>query len=253
MSKKSLFGWLLLIVALLAGGWFFATRGGILAPKAPFAIEKKEIHAEDSDKRFAINIEYPVISGLATPALDEKINREIQGDINQLALSFRQDAEAPRPPALVGLESELETSYQVRYKDEHLLSIEFMHSAYSAGAAHPFSFTTTLLYDLGTAEVIPLKAIFRPTSAYLGVLSQFTKGDLLRQLGEEFRETILMGTAPKEEHFKSYLISAEGLTILFDPYQVAPYAAGAQKVTIPWNTLKPQLAENTLFTRFLTR
>lgn len=41
------------------------------------------------------------------------------------------------------------------------------------------------------------------------------------------------GTAPKEENFENFLITDNALIIIFDPYEVAPYAAGSVFVEIP--------------------
>jgi hypothetical protein len=41
------------------------------------------------------------------------------------------------------------------------------------------------------------------------------------------------GAGPRTDNFARWALVEEGLTIFFDPYQVAPWAAGPQAVTIP--------------------
>jgi len=50
------------------------------------------------------------------------------------------------------------------------------------------------------------------------------------------KEMIDMGTEPKEDNFKNFTISQDKIiTIYFPQYQVAPYAAGEQKIEINLN------------------
>ena len=37
--------------------------------------------------------------------------------------------------------------------------------------------------------------------------------------------------------FQSYFFSADGLTLLFAPYEVGPYAAGAHLATVPFQNI----------------
>ena len=45
------------------------------------------------------------------------------------------------------------------------------------------------------------------------------------------------GTAPEAENFSSFALTPEGIRIFFQPYQVAPWAAGPQVVDIPLDAL----------------
>jgi hypothetical protein len=46
------------------------------------------------------------------------------------------------------------------------------------------------------------------------------------------------GADPLSENYQRWNISNEGLTITFDAYQVAAYAAGPQIVVIPFSALQ---------------
>ena len=49
------------------------------------------------------------------------------------------------------------------------------------------------------------------------------------------------GAAPKPENFQAWAITRHGLLIVFQEYQVGPYAAGAQTVLIPYASLAARL------------
>ncbi|MFR5645408.1 MAG: RsiV family protein [Bilophila wadsworthia] len=42
---------------------------------------------------------------------------------------------------------------------------------------------------------------------------------------------------PEAENFSSFALTPEGIRIFFQPYQVAPWAAGSQVVDIPLDAL----------------
>jgi hypothetical protein len=52
---------------------------------------------------------------------------------------------------------------------------------------------------------------------------------------------MLPGTAPTHENFQEIGITKAGLTVLFNPYQVAPYARGVPEVKIPLADMSPPL------------
>jgi hypothetical protein len=45
------------------------------------------------------------------------------------------------------------------------------------------------------------------------------------------------GASAKLENYRNWLVKRQGLEITFDPYQVGPYVAGPQYVTIPYKAL----------------
>ena len=49
---------------------------------------------------------------------------------------------------------------------------------------------------------------------------------------------IRQGVTPEALNFQSYAIEGDALVLIFPPYQVAPYAAGTQEVSIPLSQLK---------------
>ena len=46
------------------------------------------------------------------------------------------------------------------------------------------------------------------------------------------------GASERADNYKAWAITKKGLWITFDPYQVAPYAAGPQHVLVPYSALK---------------
>jgi hypothetical protein len=49
------------------------------------------------------------------------------------------------------------------------------------------------------------------------------------------------GIPPSPEYFRNWTFDTRGVTITFDEYQVAPYAAGTPSVLIPYWYLAPHI------------
>lgn len=235
--------------------WLFAVIGLLLAlaiayfqwPRTAFntqipTIAAGKIETENVAEQYTLSLEYPILSGLSRSDVEAKINKEIKKNVETLGVAFAADAELVpddlRKTFGKDARSELSMRYVVAYVDEHLLSVEFANSISSIGAAHPGNFTTTLLYDLDTGFAVPFETIFAEGFDFPSFLSLKSREQLSKKLGKSPTDAILVeGTTPTFENFKSYLLTKEGIVILFDQGQVAASAAGVQRVTIAWSEL----------------
>jgi hypothetical protein len=132
------------------------------------------------------------------------------------------------------------SGYSVYTANEKLISLKLQYGTYMAGAAHPYSYVRTVNYDLAAGELIPLKDLFRPQVDYLALLSDFSRQELSTHgIDPLFEE----GFQAKEENFRSWGLTKDGLILEFDPYQVDAYAAGPQQVLIPYTKIQDVMAE----------
>ncbi len=61
-------------------------------------------------------------------------------------------------------------------------------------------------------------------------------------------EWIAEGAAATEENYQSFVITNDGIEVIFDPYQVAPYAAGTVRISVPLSVFKT-IANTKIFTQ----
>jgi hypothetical protein len=129
-----------------------------------------------------------------------------------------------------------EVSYKVLTNTPELISILFSTYFYMEGAAHPNTTSMTLNLDRRTHKQLSLQEIFLPDKPYLESLSTLAHQQLIKELPADglFEE----GLKPVSDNFRSWNLTPQGLQINFDPYQVAPYAAGPQEVLIPYKELQ---------------
>jgi hypothetical protein len=135
----------------------------------------------------------------------------------------------------VSPKSFLEGKYSLILQSGDLWSFKFDFSVYIAGAAHPYSYSLTVNYDLGQGRQLALADLFLPNSNYLEAISNYCINELnKRQIGFDI---LSEGAAPMPENYRNWNITNEGLMITFDQAQVTASAAGPQTVIVPYGEL----------------
>lgn len=183
---------------------------------------------------FTIKSQIPQIAGSDDPrlaAFNQRLNNLVMNEVDTWREGFLQNT---GPSVSSG--SFLETTYTLASQINELWSLKFDFHFYSAGAAHPGSYSVTLNYDLGQGRELALGDLFLPSSNYLEAISNYCIADLSKQ--SFFDTAFTTGADPTPENYQSWNITPEGLLITFDEYQVAPYAAGPQQVIVPYSELR---------------
>lgn len=208
--------------------------------RAPGALRFAPRRINERNRRFQYTIKasYPQIIG-ARNANAVEFNRVVRDLIVRESSDFKKDFEPPDPSIPKEIrESSFDASYVVNHSSPDLVSISFSISTYNAGAAHPNHYTVALNYDLNAGRVLNLSDLFKPRSGYMRTISDYAIKELKKKLGPESDgEWIARGAAPDSENYKSWNITRRGLSVTFDPYQVASYAEGQHFVIIPYAAL----------------
>lgn len=130
---------------------------------------------------------------------------------------------------------------QVTFMGGHdLISILFEDYFY-LGGAHPAKFYSTLNYDTTSHEILTLADLFTPGVDHLGVIASICIAELKSRPGLTFEEFASSGAASLADNYQVWAVTPQGLLILFQEYQVGPYAAGAQLVLIPYDDIAVHL------------
>lgn len=131
--------------------------------------------------------------------------------------------------------SSIDVQYTIVSPPGDIFSLKFDITGYSDGAAHPYHYSRTLNFNIETGQEVTLDQLFLPGSKYLQVISDTCKAELAtRDIGFEMFSA---GADPDPENYQNWNITADGLLITFDDYQVAAYAAGPQTVVVPFSAL----------------
>lgn len=212
---------------------------------AAVRVVPKVIRENNKQAKYSVAAEYPQVEG---DARFDKFNASVRVMITKDVAAFKT-AETASTEEEIELPDEtqistLDIGYQIRLATDDLISVEFTQGQYERGAAHGNSFTTVLNYDVKNGKRIELADLFNPKSNYLNVISAYSIKDLKEQSKKE-KDSMLMddqiedGAAARADNYRAWTITRKGLWIVFDPYQVAAYAAGPQHVLVPYSALKP--------------
>jgi len=188
---------------------------------------------------YGIDAQVPVLDG-SVPAI-AKANAALRARIEAIVGDFVSDhrelsaAEADGAP--LGPPWSLEIGHSTPYRTDKLAVIRLDGYDYRGGA-HGMPIIETLLVDLIDGRLLTPADLFRPGSDWLQLLSDQSVAALKdRDLLGPDMDWLRRGTAPEADNYQLLQPGPNGLTIVFPPYQVAPYAAGIQEVLVPWDAL----------------
>ncbi len=131
----------------------------------------------------------------------------------------------------------------------NLVSLRFQIMVYIQGAAHPGTHMRTVNFDLEAGKDVQLYQLFLSGSDYLDKIANYCIAQLSTR-GIDF-DPSSSGAKPLPENYRNWNITADGLLITFDEYQVAAYAAGPQEVTVPYTDLQTVIDPNGPLRQFL--
>jgi hypothetical protein len=201
--------------------------------KAIFEGEEDKVITEDT-QYIKVNVHYPVFTN---KAITDSIKRVVEEEI----ATFKADAN------IQGL-SQTDKDFQFQNGSKYEITITYkvypsttistvmLSIATYTGGAHGSLVLRSLNFDRAGTMVF-IGDIFQPESDYLKVLSDVSRLKLKAQLGETLGAWSDDGTAPTNDNFSTfYITDPHTLHIIFQPYQVAPWVAGAPDVSFDMTT-----------------
>ncbi len=144
----------------------------------------------------------------------------INADINGYLDNFRQAME--ENDFVVGGA----TTYAVKYEDEDVLSLTFTDYR-NNGGAHGMYVVYGLNYDKHTGERLAL-------DNFLQVTVEDLQGEVKKNLfdGGENRTVFHWNQTVRRVPEDYYLLGKGGIALIFQPYELGPYAAGAMTIRL---------------------
>ncbi len=182
---------------------------------------------------YTIEAQIPVLVGSSDPRV-KAFNAEMKGAVDSAVATFKQNL-ANITPTPNATSSYFQLRYSLVSAPGDIFSIKFDIQTFYTGAAHPGDASQTATFDLERGQDVTLAGLFAPGSDYLAAISKYCIAQLgTRDIGFQDFE---LGATATAQNYRNWNITADGLMITFDEYQVAPYAAGPQTVVIPYKEL----------------
>lgn len=199
-----------------------------------------------STPRYRIAIEYPEL-----PSAASVLVQALHANALAAKRGFMQALPDPvRLPEFANRQLELRIDYRVAATTPAFTSVR-ARGAQDTGGAHPIPLEATFVFDRRARRLVALDDLFADPAAARDRLAEFARGELRRTLlakapgadeaSAQAREEWLAsmnrmiddGTKPTAEDFAHFVARADGIELLFPPYQVAPYVYGTQLVSVP--------------------
>ena len=203
---------------------------------------------------------------ISFPSLDPQwhaLDKAIRGFAAAQKKDFLDASAADR---YKGIDYALDVNFTVARRTADFVSVAASGSSF-IGGAHGMPILASFNLDLATGKLTTLPELFADPQAGLNALSTECRRQLEGRYEAKVRENpgattparqasdiqfmkrwIEKGTVPDAANFGVFLIDgldarAIGLTVVFPPYKVAPYADGPQQVEVPakvfYELLKP--------------
>ena len=228
------------IVILAVWGWQTlrpqTPESGEITLKTP---EVKEVKIEEDTPQYHIAASYPEFHNLGDPIRETAANNLIKSKVQQSIDSLKSASEEAIEIS-PEIKSELQLDYEVVHINSSVASIKMRESTYVEGAAHPLGIFWPFNYNFKDNKEIALADLFKPGSNYLEVLSNLSREILEGPLYDyEYydEEAVKFGTAPEPENFSTFFLARDKLIIIFNVYQISPYAVGPKIIEIPYEEL----------------
>lgn len=210
-----------------------------------------ECKTEDG-KCARIEIVYPLATA-GDEALAGKINDSVRLTLERVMLILNQEEDSTRSldqladlfissyatflaeVADYDLGWWIESSYEIHRNTSKLLSFELMVSSFTGGA-HPIGFSETFNYAMPEGRPLSLEELIIDRTGFLKLVEKEFK------LSRELPETANLA----DEGFfygepfalpSNYVFTEEGLYLIYNVYDAAPYALGPTEFLLPYDKL----------------
>ncbi len=215
------------IGALLLGiGYFVATRmqpqlgaeNPQTATTTALNIQVTSVNVRDETPAYAIDVQYPQFGIVAIDTQIKKILDDTIAEFKTLP---------PNPPDMNSPQNELTVRFDSAHAGADVVSVKLIISQYTGGA-HPNSLFSGLNFNRASGRQLLQDDAFK----MIGLTAQQVSVAATAQLKERLGDTMFEeGANSNPENFSSFIVSGAKVTFIFQPYQVAAYAAGPQEVS----------------------
>ena len=195
------------------------------------------LSVSSGEQNYEVEVEYPQFNA------DKEV--ELNRIVRELVERAMQDliAAAEDPARLSTLRYWVVGSFNIALRTPLAVSLRFSFSSYTGGA-HGNNWTEVINYRADQGVVLGIQDFFAVPDLGIKMLSEYSISSLLGST--EFRRDeahVKRGAAPDPDNFVNFNLSTEGVSIVFDEYQVGCYAAGKSEVLVPYAALRPMVSD----------
>jgi len=218
---KRIIGLLILLIALIGALYLIVMYVHVPAPFAATAtgaqMSVTQLYA-DSDA-YTVHAEYPQF-GITN------VDPVIKSHVEKAVADLESQPQEPHDSAMP--QNEFTGTFDAVYVGPDIVSVELLLSEYTGGA-HPNTLIDGVNVNRATGRELTLDDALSMTGLTLQQISGGAKQQLQAKLADAFQ--FQDGADPTAENYRTFLVSADKVTFVFQDYQVAAYVYGPQKVS----------------------
>lgn len=188
-----------------------------------------KINTIDDEHKNKINIYFPITN---YNLLDKEINNIVDTYVKEFKDAINE----------YKIQENLYYTLYINYDEytyKNYISFVFNIEMFTGGA-HPNHFITTINYDTLNNKFINIDSLIDLNKNILNSLSKESRDILSSDKKFQInynKDMMYEGTLPNKENFKNFVLTENGLKILFNYYQIAPYYYGETIINIEYEKL----------------
>lgn len=193
----------------------------------------------------SLDMKVPQISGLKNHYFQKQLNHKLLTEAKARKKSAISEAEQYNKEMikdrLPPLKFEYLESFTVIPSPPRYYTLELFKYQYSGGA-HGISQLNYITVDLENNKIIQLKDLFKPNVNYTSIINKAVNAQLIERQAEG--EVFFIGPGGFngiKENQNFYIDSNGNIIIVFNVYEIAPYAAGVVEVPLSKTDLSPYM------------
>lgn len=176
---------------------------------------------------YDIKINYP-LTGY------KKLNEEITKIVNKYMKDFKNNL--PNKDIQVDMKYTLIIDLKDFYYNDYVSFVFYIE--YFTGGAHPNHEIVTINYDKRTNSFIKIENLLEKNEDILDIFSKISRINLINNPKITVTSMMYEGTKPIKDNFKNFVFTKDGILLLFNYYQVAPYSQGEFQIIVPYSYIK---------------
>lgn len=183
-----------------------------------------------------------------TAAIDSLVARQISDYRIEYREARKTQAKMSRDgedvPMIIFHESVMRLKSEVVCNDDNVVAFEFSNEIYDGGA-HGMTYSVLVAYDAKTGDRLELRDIF--DEGYEPLVSDMIKKQIMFDRGFTNEEQMLTSgffNIQDLEPTPNFLVKQDSISFMYNPYDIAAYALGKIKVTMPLDKMKNVLKKD---------
>lgn len=207
----------------------------------------KTLSVRENFKNIDFNLEYPEVK-VGNEHVQNKINALLkQGvyDFKKYLEDVYNETASMYPEEIVknagAFAYEGSSNYEFQVVG-NVLSVKVMFTQYTGGA-HPMTYAKVYNFDLKTGNSLEIEDIFNENGKK--VYRELINNQVMSKISENPENYFVEEFRGVNENTQYYL-TKEGINVIFQLYELAPYSAGMPEFKIPYELFKDKLNINNL-------